>query len=79
MEDLTALGDVSHSTAHDLVGLAASDGPSFLAFADPFTLDADLLLTRIRGAFPDARVAGGLSSGGAEPGGGKSSSGGKPS
>ena len=50
------------------VGLPESAAPVFIALADPFTLDADLLLHRLQQGYPGARAVGGLASGGTRPG-----------
>lgn len=50
------------------LGLARSEEPRFLLFADPFTSDADLVLLRLREAYPSCPAAGGLVSGGTRPG-----------
>ncbi len=50
------------------VGFPESARPFFIVLADPFTLDADLLLHRLAEAYPDCVAAGGLASGGTRPG-----------
>jgi small ligand-binding sensory domain FIST len=51
------------------VGFAASTHPSFIVLADPFTIDPDLILTRLEEAYPGAVAAGGMASGATRPGG----------
>jgi small ligand-binding sensory domain FIST len=51
------------------VGFAAASKPSFVLLADPFTIDADLVLDRFAEAYPGAVAAGGLASGATRPGG----------
>lgn len=50
------------------LGVETADAPSFVIFADPFTVEPDLLLARLEAAYPGAPAVGGLASGGAHPG-----------
>jgi small ligand-binding sensory domain FIST len=50
------------------VGFSASSKPSFVLLADPFTIDADLVLDRLAVAYPAAVAAGGMASGATRPG-----------
>ena len=50
------------------VGFPESARPFFVVLADPFTLDADLLLTRLDEAYEGSTATGGLASGGTRPG-----------
>jgi len=63
---------VTMTRAEDLraaVGFASSVKPSFVLLADPFTIDADLILERLEEAYPGAVAAGGMASGATRPGG----------
>jgi small ligand-binding sensory domain FIST len=51
------------------VGFAASAKPWFAIFADPFTIDPDLVLGRLGEAYPGAVAVGGMASGATRPGG----------
>jgi small ligand-binding sensory domain FIST len=50
------------------VGFPETARPLFVLLADPFTLDADLLLQRLNQGYDGARAVGGLVSGGTRPG-----------
>jgi len=63
---------VTMTRADDLraaVGFPAASKPSFVLLADPFTIDADLVLERLEEAYPGAVAAGGMASGATRPGG----------
>ncbi len=51
------------------VGLPRAADPHFLVLADPFTFDADALVSALDRAYPVGRKVGGLASGGRFPGG----------
>jgi small ligand-binding sensory domain FIST len=51
-----------------LVGITSARRPAFLLLPDPFTLDAETLVTGLDVAFPESPKIGGLASGGREPG-----------
>lgn len=51
------------------LGIEPEDDPAFVVVADPFTVDPDLLLSRLNDAFPGAPCVGGLASGATRPGG----------
>src|SRR4051794_37223381 len=50
------------------LGLPPESSPAFLVLAEPFSLNAAALLAGLDAAYPDARKAGGLASGGRSPG-----------
>jgi small ligand-binding sensory domain FIST len=63
---------VTMTKADDLraaVGFSTASKPSFVLLADPFTIDADLVLERLEEAYPGAVAAGGMASGATRPGG----------
>ena len=49
------------------VGIRAEDDPQFLLLCDPFSCDADALVTGLDGAYPRGRKVGGVASGGTRP------------
>ncbi len=63
------LTQIHPETLRTALGGQRGADPFLMTFADPFTMDADLLLTRLDEAFPGAGAVGGLASGGGRPGG----------
>jgi small ligand-binding sensory domain FIST len=56
------------STWTRLLGIRPEDDPSLLVFGEPFSLDAEALVSGLDVAFPQAPKLGGLASGGRAPG-----------
>ena len=65
-DQLLTMHDASELRAN--IGLPESARPLFVLLTDPFTLDTDLLLQRLAGAYEGAPATGGLASGGTRPG-----------
>jgi len=51
-----------------LIGVSPESSPAFIAFADPFSVDAHRLLNRLNELFPEAPLIGGMASAGHAPG-----------
>jgi small ligand-binding sensory domain FIST len=51
-----------------VVGVGPEEAPAFVLLGDPFSVDAEGLVSGLDLAFPQARKVGGLASGGREPG-----------
>lgn len=53
---------------HELLGVSPQDGPQFLLIGDPFSFNVERLLRGMDRVYPGSGKAGGLASGGDEPG-----------
>jgi small ligand-binding sensory domain FIST len=60
--------DTGAASWHGLAGIGPRSRPKFLLLADPFTVDADVLVRGLDRAYPRAPKFGGLASGGRAPG-----------
>src|SRR5262245_30015254 len=63
---------VDGSTAQgwrNLLGVDPGEAPGFVLLADPFTFDSEGLVRALDAVYPQAKKAGGLASGGRQPGG----------